>query len=70
MKYKYTLMKQDGEIEEIGELDCELDYKYGDEEGRFNSNNHQNPHFASRKDERGTLWNVVGDILREEKLNA
>ena len=43
---------------------------YGDEEGRFNSSNHRNPHFKVLK---GNIelgeppeWDVVGNIVKEE----
>jgi len=35
---------------------------YGDEEGRFNENNHRNPHFKVLADG----WDVVGNVIREE----
>ena len=35
---------------------------WGDEEGRFNSENHRNPHFKVL----GEGWDVVGDIIKEE----
>lgn len=35
---------------------------YGDEEGRFNNNNHPNPHFK----ELAPGYNVVGNIVKEE----
>lgn len=35
---------------------------FGDEEGRFNTNNKANPHFNNFGDD----WNVVGDIVMEE----
>ncbi len=39
---------------------------YGDEEGRFNSNNHTNPHFKIITDIFGQDCDVVGDIIKEE----
>ncbi len=40
---------------------------YGDEEGRFNTNNHRNPHFDTIVDGYdGSVWDVVGDIVKEE----
>jgi len=42
---------------------------YGDEEGRFNSNNKRNPHFKVLHNDLlspGDDWDVVGDIIREE----
>jgi hypothetical protein len=35
---------------------------YGDEEGRFNKNNQQNPHF----NDLGDGYNLVGNIVKEE----
>lgn len=91
--YSYTLYKQDGSIEELGEfekrfnldqlykaLNCSIveiiprDYydvkehgratMWGDEEGRFNSDNKENPHFKNL----GDGFNVVGDILKEKVI--
>lgn len=42
---------------------------YGDEEGRFNSNNKRNPHFKvlTSLDPREPIeWDTVGDLLKEE----
>ncbi len=40
---------------------------YGDDEGRFNSNNHRNPHFKVLGDAvYGDVWDVVGNIVKEE----
>lgn len=40
---------------------------FGDEEGRFNSQNHRNPHFNVLHDAIfGDDWDVVGDIIKEE----
>jgi hypothetical protein len=36
---------------------------WGDEEGRFNSGNHRNPHFKVLVDEFGHHWDCVGNIL-------
>lgn len=41
---------------------------YGDEEGGFNENNHRNPHFKVIKDLWDDEWDVVGDIIKEEKV--
>lgn len=38
---------------------------YGDEEARFNDENHRNPHFNVLM-ENGRAWDVVGDIVKEE----
>lgn len=42
----------------------------GDEEGRFNLENHRNPHFKVLRDADGNPWDVVGDILMEVKYNG
>jgi hypothetical protein len=96
--YKYTLLKQDGTIKDLGVskqkpfselytiLNCgtieiiNFEYwkdrgygrceMYGDEEGRFNSKNHRNPHFNVIKDLDGSEWDVVGDIVKEEVYKA
>ena len=39
---------------------------YGDEEGRFNQDNHRNPHMKVLKDFDGAEWDCVGNILKEE----
>ena len=39
---------------------------YGDEEGRFVETNHRNPHFKVLVDDNGGVWDVVGNILKEE----
>jgi hypothetical protein len=42
---------------------------YGDEEGRFNSNNKRNPHFKVLKGDPNiepVEWDTVGDLLKEE----
>jgi len=39
---------------------------YGDEEARFNENNKRNPYFESIVAEDGAVWDVVGDIIKEE----
>lgn len=39
---------------------------YGDEEGRFNSNNVRNPHFTVLIDHTGSPWDVVGNCIKEE----
>lgn len=95
-QYKYTLLKQDGTIEDL-ETGKQKDFKefykilnchtieiipdayydgyvegklemYGDEEARFNSENHRNPHFKVLidKDDNNAEWDVVGDIIKEE----
>src|ERR1700756_4482375 len=38
---------------------------FGDEEARFNSNNHTNPHMKTITDVFGSVWDVVGDIVKE-----
>lgn len=38
---------------------------YGDEEGRFNTDNHVNPHFS----ELAPGWNVVGNTVKEEVVS-
>ena len=43
---------------------------YGDEEGRFNTENHRNPHFKVLTDPDGGQWDVVGDIIFERKVKA
>ncbi len=105
MTYKYTLLKQDGTTDLIGErlkemelaemyklLDCHLvevipDSYYpdgtadttvifGDEEGRFKSTNHRNPHMKVLKDTgfeyaNGSApaeWDCVGDLLLVEEI--
>lgn len=42
---------------------------YGDEEARFNSNNHRNPHFNVIEDLDGNEWDVVGDIIEEKRVS-
>lgn len=96
MKYTYTLLKQDGATESLGEFDKEMDYLevrkilncqmleiipeayhqkewvkrgrllWGDEEGRFNSNNHRNPHTKVLVDDLGNEWDCVGNLLLQE----
>lgn len=39
---------------------------YGDEEARFNTKNHRNPHFNILKDFYQDEWDIVGDIIKEE----
>jgi hypothetical protein len=40
---------------------------YGDEEARYNTYNHRNPHFLVLKDAiYNDEWDVVGDIIKEE----
>lgn len=60
---------------EIIELIPDLYYKsknwgkvtvYGDEEGRFNSENIRNPHFDVLIDADGSEWDVVGNLIKEE----
>ena len=41
---------------------------WGDEEARFNSENHRNPHFKVLKDINGEEWDVVGNIIKEERV--
>ena len=41
---------------------------WGDEEGRFNKKNHRNPHFKVLIDDQKREWDVVGNILKEEKV--
>jgi hypothetical protein len=78
MKYGDTLWKSIGDIIEVIPADYwpevysdKIEY-YGDEEGRFNENNHRNPFFKVLKGNPmlGELaeWDVVGDILREELI--
>jgi len=43
---------------------------YGDEEGRFNDENHTNPHFEVIIDMFGQRCDVVGDIVKEEVYHA
>lgn len=52
--------------------DSKVNYKpkcvvnvYGDEEGRFNSENHRNHYFEVLTDSEGSEWDVVGDIIVE-----
>ena len=42
---------------------CEM---YGDEEARFNEDNKRNPYFDTIVAEDGLVWDVVGDIIKEE----
>ncbi len=97
-QYKYTLLKQDGTVEDLGVgpkrsfkelygvLNCStieiINHAYyegrgygrctmlGDEEARFNSENHRNPHFNVLKGDpelgEELEWDVVGDIIKEE----
>lgn len=50
-----------------GKVEC-----YGDEEGRYNEKNHRNPHFKVLQGDvsfgEPKEWDVVGDIVREEKI--
>jgi len=39
---------------------------YGNEEGRFNPDNHRNPHLLTLKDIVGNEWDTVGDLLLEQ----
>lgn len=40
---------------------------YGDEEARYNTYNHRNPHFKVLKDAiYGDEWDIVGDIIMEK----
>ena len=41
---------------------------FGDEEGRYRSQNHRNPHFNVLTDEAGGQWDVVGDCVFEHLL--
>lgn len=41
---------------------------YGDEEGRYNSDNVRNQHFRAIKEET-LIWDVVGNIIREEVIH-
>jgi hypothetical protein len=41
---------------------------FGDEEGRFNNENHTNPHFSVLHDPDGGRWDCVGDIVRMVEL--
>ena len=56
-------MYYDGWVD--GEVEC-----YGDEEARYNDNNHRNPHFKVLKGNpefgEPEEWDVVGDIIKEE----
>jgi hypothetical protein len=50
-----------------GEVEC-----YGDEEGRYNSENIRNPHFKVLKGNPAmgevAEWDIVGNIVREELI--
>lgn len=39
---------------------------FGDEEGRFNQDNHRNPHTKVLTDPDGNEWDCVGDLIMEE----
>jgi hypothetical protein len=39
---------------------------YGDEEARYNENNHRNPHFKVLIDVLNQPWDIVGDVIKEE----
>lgn len=39
---------------------------WGDEEGRFNSDNHRNPHFRVIVDNEGHEWDCVGKLVHEK----
>lgn len=41
---------------------------FGDEEGRFNSDNLRNPHFVVLKDDENNDWDVVGNIVKQETV--
>ena len=42
---------------------------YGDEEGRFVEGAGTNRHMKALIDGRGNLWDVVGTVIREEKIS-
>lgn len=90
--YQYTLLKQDGTIDDLGQspeksleelyeiLECDLVeiipspyyagkghgkcIMWGDEEGRFNSNNVRNPHFNVL----AGGYDVVGNIVKQQSV--
>lgn len=39
---------------------------FGNEEGRFNDDNHRNPHMKVLHDPMGQAWDTVGDLLLEQ----
>lgn len=42
---------------------------FGDEEGRFVAHPEQNRHMKVIIDNRGNIWDVVGSVVREEKVS-
>lgn len=42
---------------------------FGDEEGRFTQAPIQNRHMKVMIDSRGNIWDVVGNVVREEKIS-
>lgn len=42
---------------------------YGDEEGRFVEGYQRNQHMKTLFDHRGNVWDVVGTVIREEKIS-
>jgi len=38
---------------------------WGDEEARFNTSNHRNPHMELLFDDLGRPWDVVGNVIRQ-----
>ena len=41
---------------------------WGDEEARFNSDHQRNPQFKVLEDMNGSKWDVVGNVILEEKI--
>lgn len=108
MRYRYTLLRQDGTKEEIGiyteelkfsgkgglyellgnidtielipndyyeyshkiniTLDLPIICMYGDEESRYNTENHRNPWFAFFNTP-GGVFDIVGDVIAEEEVS-
>ena len=53
---------------EADKLNHDVTY-FGDEEARFEKDVSRNRHMSVLIDERNNIWDVVGDLIREEKIS-